>query len=211
MENYSVIFLKCKGLAGSAAVINTLLLWLWSFLLWHKWGREVGGSNQALDEGCRVWILFSSPSRHLFLFLIYLSGASEKMQTVCLVYQSTICLCFNNYTVSRKITLQSITKFCLQTALLCSSMQNLLRLVGMAPYHSDAPHCNRGINNFRGQTCNTFSVCFKCEIPDNWSWLQRTFYSLRAKFHIVFQKHQVPWQQKSWQKMTETNRGEGIA
>lgn len=120
-----------------------------------------------MNEGCRVRILFSSPSRNLFLFLIYLSNASEKVQTVCLVYQSTICLCFNNYTVSCKITLQMIIKFCLQTALLCSSMQNLHRLVGMAPYLSNAPHFATGsIDNFRGETCNTFSVFFECKVPN---------------------------------------------
>lgn len=108
------------------------------------WGTNgagrLGGTSRLWMKAAEVECYFLPPSRHLFLLFIYLSSASEKVQTVCLVYQSTICLCFNNYTVSCKITLQSITKFCLQTALLYSSMQNLHRLVEMAPYHSHAPH-----------------------------------------------------------------------
>lgn len=120
IENYSVTSLKCKGLSGSVAVINTLLFWLWISLSVEseaQMGQGIWG-EQSGHEWRLQSLSLSSPSRHLFLFLIYLSSASEKVQTVCLVYQSTICLCFNNYTVSCKITLQTITKFCLQTRLL---------------------------------------------------------------------------------------------
>lgn len=155
----------------------------------HKWGREAGGNNQAMNKGCRVWIFFSSPSRHLFLFLIYLSSASEKVQTVCLVYQSTICLCFNNYTVSCKITLQSITELCLQTALLCSSMQNLPSMVGMAPDHSNAPHSLQEGALITAEVKHVMlsqsALNVKSQIR-HWSQLQRAYCSLMAKFNLIF-------------------------
>lgn len=130
-----------------------------------------------MNEGCRVWAFFSSPSRHLFLFLIYLSSASEKVQTACLVYQSTICLCFNNYTVSCKITLQTVLwhnwyQILLSdvpvTTLLSSCTRSLHRQVRMAPYCSDAPQLLRQGTLITSEVKPVilFSVCIKCEIPN---------------------------------------------
>lgn len=50
IENYSVTSLKCKGLSGSVAVINTLLFWLWISLSVESeaqmgqgiWGEQSG-------------------------------------------------------------------------------------------------------------------------------------------------------------------------